>query len=50
MTALGQLKQSYLYWLWFLVEVIRRLRLVGQKLDQIKHAVRCKVDEENDMT
>jgi hypothetical protein len=32
-SAPSQLKHSYLYWLWFSVEVIGRSRLVGQKVN-----------------
>jgi hypothetical protein len=45
--ALGQLKKSYLYRLWFLVGVIGRLRLVGQKVRLTQHAMQYDMDEQN---
>jgi hypothetical protein len=47
--ALGQLKKSYLYRLWFLVGVIGRLRLVGQKVRLTQHAMQYNMDEQKNM-
>jgi hypothetical protein len=47
--ALGQLKKSDLYRLWFLVAVIGRLRLVGQKVRLTQHAMQYNMDEQNNM-
>jgi hypothetical protein len=41
--------QSYLYWLWFLVGVIGRLRLGGRKVRLTQHAMQYNMDEQNNM-
>jgi hypothetical protein len=47
--ALGHLKKSYLYRLWYLVGVIGRLMLVGQKVRLTQHAMQYNMDEQNNM-
>jgi hypothetical protein len=49
MTANGQHKQSHLYWLWFLVGAMGRLRLVGQKVTSTQHAMQYDMDEQNNI-